>query len=252
MGFSLGKIVKKAVKGFVNLHKKAFKAVKKGAKKLWENKWTRMALIAGAVIAGGYALAAYSGGAGATAAGAGVTGTSSATGAATGAATATGTTAATTAAGAGTTAAGSGSLAAFEASMAPGVVSGGNVVGGSVAAGAGAGAGAGSTGLLSAAGNALAANPTLTLVGGMGLMNAAQAREADKQADKQREEEEKIRNAQSAYGVSYDGTTNVDINSGDKLMELNEQYRQKMLEQNAAPGAGILRRASPYKANGVA
>ena len=262
MGLGLGKVLKKAVKGVVKVHKKAFGFVKKTVKKLWENKWTRMAIIAGVVIAGGAALAAANGGA-AAGAGAGVTGSSSAVGA-------------SSAAGAGS-AVGTGTVlapgAASAAGVSTGVTAGAGAGGGTIGlatapgsittalapAGAGTVAAPASSGLLAQAGSALssagatlAANPTATLVGGMGLMNMMQARQAEAEADKQRAYEEEQRNKQTAYGVSYDGKTDVAMNSGDKLMELNNKYRQRMIDPNAAAGAGLMKRTDPYKMNGVA
>ena len=263
MGFSLGKIFKKVV----NIHKKVFKKVWKGirtgAKSIWENKWARIAIIGATVVAGGMALAAY----GSSAASAGAVGQASAlgTGTATTAAgtagAATGATAAGTAAGAGTGAAMSAGVATPLQTALAGTTAAGSVGATPLASTMGAGVTAGSGGgLLASAGNALstaggylAANPTATMVGGMALSSAMQAKMASDEAEKQRKEEEKIRNSRTYYGVSYDGKTNENVSASNGLMDINNKYRNmngNFMRQNQ-PANGLLKQ-NIYKANGVA
>lgn len=267
MGFKLFKSIGKAVK-------KVFKAVGKGLKRIWNSKIGRALVIAGAIWVGAAALGAFGGGgATATAAQAGATGSGLTTGST--AATLGATNAAELAA-AGITPAGemaaaegigglianpasTASLASTAAPSASGALLGkggqlvaqgaANVAMGTPSQLAGAniiGAAKGGAEALwsgaKTAGGWLADNPTMALVGGMGLSGAMQSKAQKDMLEDERRYQEEQRNRQTVYGLSYDGKTDMNTGSAAALSQVNQQYAQNrpsniIGQQTPAPAA---------------
>ena len=231
MGFlsKTWKKVKKSASKVVKFHKKVFNEVLGGKylkKALWDNKWGRMLTMTAAGIFTAGAASALMAGAGLTASlsaggaalGSTVSGAASAIGSGisglTGAVSGAGTSAA------GSTLAGSGGLLSQAGTL-------GTTVGGGIssqtavqaALGGAAPTGGAAGGILSSIASSPYTAPALISVGGNMVAGAAQASAQDKQYRREQAEEERKRNAQTAYGVSYDGTTNVDLQTAQAIQQ---------------------------------
>lgn len=253
MGFSLGKMFKSVGKAV----KKVFKGVGKVLKKIWDNKIGKALVIGGALVAGAWALGAFSpGGLLGTAATNGVTGSGLGSGIGT---TVSGTT------GAGFTA---GELAAANIVPAGEMVSAGTLgtsgageiataISGGTAVGNTAATTGGILGSLKGAGEALVngaksvgefmgKNPALTTVAGMGLSGAVQAKAQQDALTDERNYQNELRNKSTAYGLSYDGTVDLQPVGSAALGNLNQQYAQDRQPQQAT---NILGGAQQYATN---
>ena len=242
---------KKLFKGAKKIVKKTFKAIGSGLKKMWKNKWVRGIIIAAAVIGTGMwaagALGASTVGAGAAGA-AGSAGTAAA-GAAAGATAGVGS-AVGGAAGAGA-AAGASAAAGTAAGAAAGASAAGTAIGagtaaaantgilGSIGSSIASGASAIGSGISSAAGWA-AANPGAASILGGGIMQGASSMVAAKQAEDERDYQEKVWGRQGAFGISNDGSDQggMGVTGRPQMMSSPEPtYRP---EQIAAAPSNIL------------
>lgn len=258
MGFSLGKMFKSVGKAV----KKVFKGVGKVFKKIWDNKIGKALVIGGALVAGAWALGAFSpGGLLGTAATNGVTGSGLGSGiGSTVSSTVSGTT------GAGFTA---GELAAANIVPAGEMVSAGTLgtasgageiataISGGTAVGHTAATTGGILGSLKGAGEALVKGaksvggfmekyPALTTVAGMGLSGAMQAKAQQDALTDERNYQNELRNKSTAYGLSYDGTVDRQPIGSAALGNLNQQYAQDRQPQQTT---NILGGAQQYATN---
>lgn len=216
MGFSLGKLVKGVFKGI----KKVFKAVGKGLKKIWKSKLGKILIIGGALVAGAWALGAFSASAPAAS---GILGQASALGkggqvVAAGADVALGQGATSAATGAALGKGGQLVTAATDAALSGSAVSTTGILGGLKTAGGMIADG------VSKVGGFMAANPALTTVAGMGLSGAMQAKGAQQAEEDARNYAQGLRNKETVYGLSYDGTVDQQPQGAAALARLNQNY----------------------------